>query len=170
MTIRDVPKLWEQLMSFGWVNVTGLTVLVRPISFYGNPYDFIFPLPYTSEGNDFLSGVGYNNDMCVAYPPDGTVWLHTGSVTVQFAPTVDVMPLFRPGFKGNAFVPCSNGEQIDGRLILERIADPFWNGGEVANAENECLGYVRYPATIQELREHPAFVEYLRKAVRACRR
>jgi hypothetical protein len=158
-TVRKIPEMWQKLMSTGWVNVTGLTVSEGPGNFYRNPFDFIFPLANAPEGTDHMSGLGFNNDMWVAYLPDGTVWLHASSRALAGARD---MP-FQPEFTGNAFVPCSNKEQLDGRQILERIADPFWNGGKVYDKELREEVHVHYPATIEELREHPSFIKYRRK-------
>ncbi len=148
---REIPELWKRMMNDGWVNVTGLTVMTGPMSGLA----FVRVLPNLAG----LAGWGQNNGKSSAHLPDGTVWLTHGYRT----------PPSFPGDDGSAdFVPSSNGGIIHSDQLLARFRNPFWNGGchrKVSRLGEEFQRgaeyYVGYPATFEELQEHPDYIAAL---------
>lgn len=106
-----VSPLTARLREAGFVHVTGLPVRDR----YGNR-----DAPYTVQPRHTeLSHWCCNNGMTVIVTVDGEVWLTAG--------ICDDEALLReacPSGSG-AFVPCSNGETIDFRFIMGRVADSY---------------------------------------------
>ena len=144
---REVPVMWKPLIADGWVNVTGLGVFNPKLK--GNPFSCILPLPPTN--GQCTVGVGCNNGVAVIYLPDWTVWLRS-----KFSKT----PI---KYDRKIFVPASNGEEIDWQHILNRLADPFWNGGYATEVwTHEKLKYFNYPAILEELLLDPEFIELMK--------
>ena len=97
----------KELMSTGLVHVTGLPV-TRGDEECG---------PIQTRRNE-LAHHDANNGKVVLITEDGEVWIGVGSdaqheMCLKYAREM------------GAFVPCSNGEQIETHLILARIADPY---------------------------------------------
>lgn len=141
MAKRPIPQEWQELMSDGWFNATGLT------PYY--PHDpkaiCLMVLPNT----DMRFVTESNNGTAVVYLSDGTVWLRSSTRGKH------------PRARFGAYVPCSNGEVLHMHHIMCRLADPFWNGGQAQDHKKEGrpkLGYVNFPAMLEEVQMHPEYV------------
>lgn len=95
----------KTLREAGWVHVTGL----RTWSVRGESYTIQVNRPGSLDRWD------YNNGTKVLVTEDGEVWLgcHAARIPEGMAP------------KEGAFVPCSNGEQLNLHDVLHRIANPY---------------------------------------------
>lgn len=105
------------LKAFGFVHVTGL-----PARRWKEPEVII-----SADAHDWGRRCG-NNGMEVAITVDGEVWLRAippfGSEDgVRFDETVKVLCPNR----GDAFVPCSNGESLQSHMLFKRVSNPFWD-------------------------------------------
>ena len=101
-------KRTRKLVDLGFVNVTGLPTQSMP----NEPGE-----PIQAQRSQ-LGKHDYNNGKMVVVTEDGEVWLRGGHLDPSLLG--DICP------KGNgAFVPCTNGESINGSYLLERVANPF---------------------------------------------
>lgn len=96
---------------YGFVHVTGLKVSGSTGYVVGEK---LIP--------EHLGKYDYNNGVLVINTMGGEVWLRVNHGVTNLRILTDK---FCPRGAG-AFVPCSNGEQISTRDILQRIADPSY--------------------------------------------
>jgi hypothetical protein len=153
---REIPQAWQKLRAEGWVNVTGLETYQH----MKTESDGMI-LPSTNR----TTAYGYNNGRSVIYLADGTVWFRTGEFSCPSCPLT--LGEFDP-ITFSAWVPCSNGEMPKINDFVERVANPFWNGGKARNYQLEGkpeLGYVNYPATWEEMQDHPTFLAHRAEVV-----
>ena len=136
-----------QFAPLGLIHVTGLPTVS---GFFGEKREYVI-----QAQSNWLGKWGINNGLFVAITEDGEVWLGDHKVA-KWSPHVSMMgtveevvdQLLQKGGpteferilrevclngKG-AGVPCSNGEYINGSLLLMRLADPA----------TDCYGF--YPS------------------------
>lgn len=115
-TSQDERKL---LQAAGFVHVTGLVA-----TSFMNSSD-TKPIGHDLHPRD-LGRFGSNNSTDVVITTGGEVWLasHTdGSISLKSELINTVLTELCPNGIG-AWVPCSNGEQLNYRDLLKRVADP----------------------------------------------
>ena len=118
------------LIPLGFVHATGLPTYIN-----GKFHSIISARP------QHLGKYDSNNGLTVVVTPNGEVWLQgPGGDEVEILLKDRGLKDLAPKGRG-AFVPCSNGEQIPGNLVLWRTANP----------ESDCSGaYPAFPMVVWE--------------------
>ena len=110
--IQSLPETWQALVADGWVHVTGLP------AYGGSGSKGAFDVNYVINGQHELCCINHNNSTSVIYLEDGSVWLKVGYSSSPLT--------VRVACEGG-YVPCSNGEILNWRDVMERIVNPNWN-------------------------------------------
>ena len=99
----------------------------------------------------------YNNGVRVAITHDGEVWLQACPMHRNLYPDLDEVLAKLCPKPGDAFVPCSNGEAVPSYMLLNRVSDPYWDGGTKFPPEPDLFRHIttevevgdRAPAVLQ---------------------
>lgn len=132
------------LLAFGFVHVTNLPTC------HDDKEDVIRARTGENGRQD------HNNGMDVAITLDGEVWLRAYPTYTRYADLETVLKELCPN-KGDAFVPCSNGEAIPSYLVFKRVSDPYWDGGGKYPCEPQ--GVTRHFTTVEMTGREPAFLQ-----------
>jgi hypothetical protein len=101
----------KRMRDLGFIHVTGLPTW-NPNGTMG-----YFIQPRHGE----MNCTGHNNGVTVVIMPDGEVWIGFISDPIVICRMVTWLNIGQT----DAFVPCSNGEQVSQNLILARNANPY---------------------------------------------
>ena len=107
----EVLEVAKELQAAGFVHVTGLPMWNIHVKEAGH-------VIIQADARQ-LGRCDYNNGKTVVILPTGEVWLRAGIAPASYTRWCQN--------KGSAFVPCTNGEQIEMGLLLRRVADPYDN-------------------------------------------
>lgn len=133
------------LLRYGFIHVTNL-----PFYHGGKAEPEVIRARTGENGKHF-----HNHGMDVAITLDGEVWLRSFPQNWKDVGLDEVLAKLCPK-PGDAFVPCSNGEQIPSYYLFYRVADPYWSDGK--NVVCEPQMYTRLQTEVETIDRTPAAI------------
>lgn len=107
-----------ELQRFGFVHVTGLIAL--DVGSRGGEWEVCATEEDRGRWNT-------NNNMIAAVTTEGEIWLAKAGQKVDLSTGSELARVLEglcPHGQGGLYVPCSNGQTIDGLCLLGRMQDP----------------------------------------------
>lgn len=108
------PEVREGLAATGFVRVDGLTV----VDISGKSFEIkrMEPECCRWDGNNGRIAIAINSEIWLGASSNVNAIMRRRSELAK-----------ELGLERGLWVPCSNGEKLNGHDILERLADPSWN-------------------------------------------
>lgn len=120
---EEMKSVFKQLQGLGFIHVTGLPT-ADPTN--GNRFDGNRPI-FTSKKD--WGKTGRNHDFTVAVTTEGHVWVRVVGENLLDHSVQNLLKVVCPN-GGGCLVPCSSFQMPVPMHLMQRCADPLWEGGD----------------------------------------